>query len=204
MGYAGQKCTATGRVVVVGDPRPVVEALVGAVEELPVGDPSEERTVVGPLITEEARRRAAAAVERGVSAGARLVRGGGSAGRDGWYMTPTLVDGVAADNELARREIFGPVCSVLSVRTLDEAIHMSNDVDYGLVTSVFTADIGRALASVARLDTGLVRVNASTVGLEHYAPFGGEKASSFGPREQGKAARELFTSTRTVTIASGD
>jgi aldehyde dehydrogenase (NAD+) len=115
-----------------------------------------------------------------------------------------LVDGVAADNELARREIFGPVCSVLSVRTLDEAIHMSNDVDYGLVTSVFTADIGRALASVARLDTGLVRVNASTVGLEHYAPFGGEKASSFGPREQGKAARELFTSTRTVTIASGD
>jgi aldehyde dehydrogenase (NAD+) len=201
MGCAGQKCTATSRVIVVGDPAPLLDALAAAVERLTVGDPADEGTVVGPVISQAARDRVTGAVERAVAAGGRVVVGGRPIDRDGWFTMPTVVDGVSPGDSLACDEVFGPVCAVLAVRDLDEAIAVSNGVDYGLVTSVFTADLERALLAVARLDTGLVRVNASTVGLEFYAPFGGEKASSFGPREQGKAARDLYTSSRTVTIA---
>ena len=96
--------------------------------------------------------------------------------------------------------VFGPIAVVLSVGDEDEAVRVANGVRYGLVASVFTADLDRALGLAARLDTGMIRVNAPTSGVDYLAPFGGEKDSSFGPREQGKAARDFYTSTRTVTI----
>jgi len=200
MGYAGQKCTATSRAIVVGDPGPFTEALVAAVQGLAVGDPAEEATVVGPVITEQARRRVVEAAEQAASAGGRLLTGGKAGDGPGWFVVPTLVDNLDPGARLAQEEVFGPIAVVLAVPDTDQAVAVANGVGYGLVSSVFTGDLDRALGLAARLDTGMIRVNASTSGVDYLAPFGGEKGSSFGPREQGKAARDFYTSTRTITI----
>jgi alpha-ketoglutaric semialdehyde dehydrogenase len=203
MGYAGQKCTATSRAIVVGDPRPFTEALVAAVEGLAVGDPAEEATVVGPVITEPARRRVVEAAEEAAAGGGRLLTGGAAGDGAGWFVAPTVVDGLGPEARLAQEEVFGPIAVVLAVADEDEAVRVANGVRYGLVGSVFTRDLDRALGLAARLDTGMIRVNAPTSGVDYLAPFGGEKDSSFGPREQGKAARDFYTSTRTITILAG-
>jgi alpha-ketoglutaric semialdehyde dehydrogenase len=200
MGYAGQKCTATSRAIVVGDPGPFTEALVAAVRDLAVGDPAERSTVVGPVITEQAMRRVTEAAEEAAAAGGRVLTGGKTLDGKGWFVAPTLVDSLGPDARLAQEEVFGPIAVVLAVADEDEAVAVANGVPYGLVGSVFTRDLDRALGLAARLDTGMIRVNAPTSGVDFHAPFGGEKDSSFGPREQGKAARELYTSTRTVTV----
>jgi aldehyde dehydrogenase (NAD+) len=200
MGYAGQKCTATSRAVVVGDPGPFTEALVEAVRGLAVGDPADKATVVGPVITEPARRRVVEAAAEAAAAGGRLLTGGSAGQGAGWFVAPTLVDGLDPGARLAQEEVFGPIAVVLAAADEDEAVRLANGVRYGLVGSVFTGDLDRALRLAARLDTGMIRVNAPTSGVDYLAPFGGEKDSSFGPREQGKAARELYTSTRTVTV----
>jgi len=202
MGYAGQKCTATSRAIVVGDPAPFTEALVAAVQDLAVGDPAEAATVIGPVITEPARDKVVAAAEEAAAAGGRLLTGGTAGDGGGWFVAPTLVDRLAPDARLAQEEVFGPIAVVLAVADEDEAVRVANGVRYGLVGSVFTGDLDRALGLAARLDTGLIRVNAPTSGVDYLAPFGGEKDSSYGPREQGKAARDFYTSTRTITILS--
>jgi acyl-CoA reductase-like NAD-dependent aldehyde dehydrogenase len=200
MGYAGQKCTATSRAVVVGDPGPFTEALVAAVRGLAVGDPAERATVVGPVITEPARRRVVEAAREAEAAGGRLLAGGRAGQGAGWFVEPTLVDGLDPGARLAQEEVFGPIAVVLAAADEDEAVRLANGVRYGLVGSVFTGDLDRALRLAARLDTGMIRVNAPTSGVDYLAPFGGEKDSSFGPREQGKAARDFYTSTRTITV----
>jgi len=200
MGYAGQKCTATSRAIVVGDPAPFTEALVAAVRDLAVGDPAAASTVIGPVITEPARDKVVAAAEEAAAAGGRLLTGGTAGDGGGWFVAPTLVDGLAPDARLAQEEVFGPIAVVLAVADEDEAVRVANGVRYGLVGSVFTGDLDRALGLAARLDTGMIRVNAPTSGVDYLAPFGGEKDSSYGPREQGKAARDLYTSTRTITV----
>jgi len=197
MGYAGQKCTATSRVVVVGDPAPFTDALVAAVEALAVGDPADAATVVGPVIREDA----AEAVVAAAAAGGTTATGGHRLDRPGWFVAPTVVTGVDPSAPVAQREVFGPIAAVLGAADPDEAVRISNDVEYGLVTSVFTRDLDRVLDLAGRLQTGMVKVNLPTSGVDFHAPFGGEKRSGIGPREQGKAARDLYTTTRTIAIA---
>ena len=111
-----------------------------------------------------------------------------------------MVDGQEPTARLAQEEVFGPIVTVLKASSAEQAVEISNGVAFGLVTSVFTQDLDSALTVVDGLETGMIRVNMPTSGVDFHAPFGGEKQSSFGPREQGKAARELYTTTHTITI----
>jgi alpha-ketoglutaric semialdehyde dehydrogenase len=202
MGYAGQKCTATSRAIVVGDPREFTEALVDSVETLGFGDPASPDVAVGPVITDTARRNVMDAARDAEAAGGRVLSGGNEGDGAGYFVSPLVVDRVDRRKaRLTREEVFGPTLAILSARDPDEAIAMANEVDLGLVGAVFTRDLDRALEVAGRLETGLVRVNAPTSGVDFHAPFGGEKGSSAGPREQGKAARAFYTSARTISIA---
>lgn len=202
-GYAGQKCTATRRVVVVGSPDPFAEALRNEVERLPFGDPADPETVVGPVITERARQRISDAVAATVASGGELVTRGEMPTGAGWFVRPALVVGAPGDAVLNQEEVFGPVCTVTGAAKLSDAIDLANAVPYGLVGSVHTRSLAAAIEVAERLETGLVRVNEGTTGVDFHAPFGGTKASSFGPREQGKAALDFFSKTVTVTISPG-
>jgi acyl-CoA reductase-like NAD-dependent aldehyde dehydrogenase len=200
MGYAGQKCTATSRVIAVGNGGELTDALVAAVEALPVGDPADEATIVGPVITEPARDEVVEAARRAPGHGARVATGGSALDRTGLFVAPTIVDRLRPEASLAQHEVFGPIAGIISAGSAEEAIAISNGVPYGLVTSVFTSDLDAALTVAGRLDTGMIRINQPTSGVDFHAPFGGEKGSSYGPREQGKAAREFYTSTHTITV----
>ncbi|MTD15530.1 aldehyde dehydrogenase family protein [Nakamurella sp. YIM 132087] len=203
MGFAGQKCTATKRVVVVGDPAPFRAALLTAVGELAAGDPSGASVAVGPVIDAGAVDKVVAAAASAVAAGATVVTGGEKTSDDGYFVAPTVVENVPAHHLLATDEVFGPICTLSSVDTLDEAIAEANRVRYGLVGAVYTRDIGAALQVADRLEAGMVKINAPTSGVDFYLPFGGEKQSSTGGREQGKAAAEFYTSVHTVTLQAG-
>jgi len=200
MGYAGQKCTATGRVIVLGDTKEFTEALAAAVESLPVGDPKDASTIVGPVINPPAREDLVNAATHAPSDGGRVVTGGKALDGPGLFFSPTIVDGQDATAKLAQEEVFGPIVTVLKASSAEQAVEISNGVPFGLVTSVFTKDLDSALTVVDGLETGMIRINMPTSGVDFHAPFGGEKQSSFGPREQGKAARELYTTTHTITI----
>lgn len=200
MGYAGQKCTATSRVIVVGDAASFAERLTAAVEALPVGDPTDPATVVGPLIESRPREAIGAAVGRATAGGARVLTGGGRPDLDGWFQAPTVLADVPPGDDLLSEEFFGPVCVVLPAESAEAAVRAANDVRHGLVASVHTQNLGAALTMADQLDVGMVKVNAPTTGVDFHAPFGGEKESSYGPREQGTAARDFYTRTVTITL----
>lgn len=200
MGFAGQKCTATSRVIVE---RAVLEAfterLVAAVGALRVGDPADPATAVGPLVDAAARDRALAAIAGARERGAELLCGGEPLA-PGSTLAPTLLALADPSDPLGQDELFAPVACVLAADDLDAAIASANGVRYGLAAAVFTRSLEQAARAVDTLDAGLVRVNQSTAGVDLHAPFGGVKASSFGTREQGRAARDFFTETRTISI----
>jgi acyl-CoA reductase-like NAD-dependent aldehyde dehydrogenase len=204
MRSAGQKCTATSRVIALpGIHRRLVDALAARLADLKVGDPLDPSTYVGPLVSERQADRALHLMRTGVADGARLITGGRRGEgplAGGWYLMPTLFDRATSDMAIAQEEIFGPAIAVLEAKDLDHAIDIANGVRYGLSASVFTRDLGAALTVVDRLEAGLVRVNEETAGVEYAAPFGGTKASSSHSREQGQAAREFYTEVRTVAI----
>ena len=198
MGYAGQKCTATSRVIVAGEVYPRFrDALAAAIEALGVVDPADAKTLVGPVIDDGSRASALAAV---ASSGGRVLTGGRALDAPGFYLAPTLVELDEPAGPLATEEVFAPVAALIRADSADEAISIANAVRYGLVASVFTSDLGQALRLTRRLEAGMVRVNAPTSGVDFNAPFGGSKESSYGPREQGQAARAFYTESQTVLI----
>jgi aldehyde dehydrogenase (NAD+) len=200
-GYAGQKCTATKRVVVVGPAGDFVDALVAATEKLAIGDPADRATVVGPVIEDDARRNVVDAAAGARAAGGRVVSGGDALEGDGWFVAPTIVAGLPQGQRLLCEEVFGPICAVVEADSVARAVEIANGVDYGLTAGVYTASLDAALQVTDSLAAGQIKVNAPTTGVDFYLPFGGERASSYGPREQGKAAQEFYTSLHTVTVA---
>ena len=198
--YAGQKCTATRRVIVEGDALAFAEVLTAAVARLKVGDPADRDTAVGPVIGPGAAADVRAAVAEAVELGGRRTGVGRPQDEDeGNYVRPSVLAGVAT-GRLVTTEVFGPAVSVHGVESLEGAVELANSVDAGLVASVHTSDLGRAVRAVEELEVGLVRVNTPTTGLDVHVPFGGTKGSSYGPSEQGMAAREFFTHWKTILI----
>ena len=191
MGFAGQKCTATKRVIVVGDPAAFTEALAERVRALRVGDPAEDGVAVGPVITEAARDRVLAA-----RAGTVVVTG--DTPGDGWYAAPTVVTDLPPDAPLNTTETFGPLCTLTTAPDAATAVRMANGTAYGLVTALYTNDLAAATAYVGECASGMVKVNAPTAGVDFHLPFGGEKGSGYGGREQGKEAQRFYTSQRTI------
>jgi alpha-ketoglutaric semialdehyde dehydrogenase len=202
MRYAGQKCTATSRAIVVREVEaPFLAELRKQVEALIVGPVTDPKTAVGPLIS-DAQRSSIRQALAGVQA-ERLYEGAVPTHADlarGFWIAPTIFGGVAADSELAQRELFGPVLATFVADDLDHALALANDTPYGLSASLFTRDLRAALGYVHRIQAGLVRVNGDTTGVDPHAPFGGVKGSSSGSREQGPAAREFYTEIKTVQV----
>ena len=200
----GQKCTATSRAIV--DRRIIdrfTEMLADRIGGLKVGDPLDAETQIGPLIDERAADRVAGEVDAAKQAGAELVVGGerlGSGLERGAFLAPTLFADVDPKSRLGQDELFGPVLGVIPVDSMEEAMAVANQVKFGLSASIFTRDLGRALAFAREIEAGVVHVNSETAGAEPQVPFGGMKGSSSYSREQGKSAREFFTQVKTVYI----
>jgi alpha-ketoglutaric semialdehyde dehydrogenase len=203
MPFAGQKCTATRRAIAVGAVADaLIDELAAAVAALPVGDPAAEDTLVGPLIDERAvagfEDRVAGARDRG----AELIATAEPPAGDGHFAAPTILAADDPGDEVNQEETFGPLLTVIRAADADAAVEIANATRYGLVGAVHGRDVAAATAVAEGIDCGLIRVNAVTPGVDYYAPFGGERLSSHGPREQGRAAREFFTATRTLTIVA--
>ncbi len=200
--YAGQKCTATSRAIVV---RAVAGEFLSRLEResagLKLGPVTDPGCAVGPLVTPEARDRVNAALQ---AAPADIAFGGVLPGGPEWvagnWLAPRAVRVPDGSHPLARDELFAPVLTVLEVDDLEQAIALANDTRYGLSASLFTRDLGRAFHYIREIEVGLVRVNGDTTGVDPHAPFGGMKGSSSGSREQGRAARDFYTEIRTVQI----
>jgi aldehyde dehydrogenase (NAD+) len=198
--FAGQKCTATRRIITVGDPSVLADALTAEWEAAAPADPSEETTTVGPVISAQARATVLDAAAEAQRSGARIARPADKSHDGGWFVPPALVFGLDPGHRLLQEETFGPIAAVVRARDADEAVRITNGVRHGLVASVHGRDLGEVLDVVGRLDCGLVKVNAPTTGVDYYVPFGGDGDSSIGPREQGRTALDFYSSTQTVTL----
>ena len=200
----GQRCTATSRAIVIDT---VADAFVAQVAALAgrmrPGHPLDPTSGLGPSVSQRQMEKVLSYMVLGQQE-ARLVAGGGRATGEGvdhgYFPSPTLFDHVAPDARIATEEIFGPVLSVIRVRTLDEAIAAANAVPFGLTGSVFTQNLGAAFQVIERLDTGITHVNNPTVGGEAHLPFGGVKATGVGPKEMGPDAWKFYAEDKTVYI----
>ena len=198
---AGQKCTATSRVIVERSAvAGLSERLAERARSWKVGDPLAPDTIVGPLVSDERLKSVLSYIEVAKADGGRLVAGGGRLDGEGHFVRLTIFTDVPAASRASREEIFGPVALVVPAESGAEALAIANDTPFGLVASLFTRDLGRALAFARDMRAGVVKINQETAGLELQLPFGGTKDSSSGSREQGKAAREFFTEWKTIYL----
>jgi aldehyde dehydrogenase (NAD+) len=204
-GTTGQRCTATSRLIVhrkVHDR--FVARVAEAAERLRLGDGRQDKTDVGPLIHESARRKVEEYVGIGQEEGAELVTGGRRPGGErlgsGFFYKPTVFAGVKPGSRLEQEEIFGPVLSVVRVNSFDEAVRVNNDVRYGLSSSIYTRSADRAFLAMQELDNGITYVNAPTIGAEAHLPFGGVKATGNGHREGGWEVYEFYSETKVCYV----
>jgi aldehyde dehydrogenase (NAD+) len=202
MAQAGQRCTATSRVLVECPAfEPLLELLDEAIAAVVVGDPMDEATDVGPLASRAQFASVCDRIDQARSLGVELRAGGRWTDPDrGYFVDPTVLIDAHGTTPLSREEIFGPVLCVTPVANENEALRLANATDFGLSASVFTRSLDHALAFAAGLEAGVVHVNGQTGGAEPHVPFGGMKESSSYSREQGKAAAEFFTQLKTVYL----
>jgi aldehyde dehydrogenase (NAD+) len=197
----GQTCHASTRILA---PRAryhqIVDAITDTVRALRVGDPLQEATQIGPLVSAAHRDRVLGFIEAGRRTAARITTGGSiPANQDrGFYVAPTVFADVDNSSVIARQEIFGPVLCITAYDHIDDALALANDSDYGLAATVWTADEATGITLAQRLESGTVGVNCYE--LDVAAPFGGIKASGIG-RELGPEGMQAYLEPKTVYLA---
>ncbi|MDP3520095.1 MAG: aldehyde dehydrogenase family protein [Hydrogenophaga sp.] len=201
----GQRCTASSRLIVTdGIHDRFVAAMTARMAALTVGDARATGTVIGPVVDATQLAQDMAYIALGRSEGGHLAFGGEAmaelSGQPGFYLQPTLFTHTLNHMRINREEIFGPVACVIRVGDANEALAVANDTPYGLSAGVVTTSLREATRFKRELQAGMVMVNAPTAGVDAHAPFGGRKASSFGPREQGRYAAEFFTTVKTSYV----
>jgi acyl-CoA reductase-like NAD-dependent aldehyde dehydrogenase len=198
---SGQTCSALTRMLVPRERLPEVEAIAAAaLEHFPVGDPLEQGSTLGPLVSEAQRERVRGYIRRGVEEGARLVAGGEDPPEgveSGYFVRPTVFSDVTPEMTIAQEEIFGPVLAIIPYDDEDDAVRIANDTVYGLAGGVWSGDAERAQRVARRLRTGQVEVNGAA--FNPLAPFGGYKQSGHG-RELGTFGLEEFLETKAIQL----
>jgi aldehyde dehydrogenase (NAD+) len=204
-GTAGQRCTATSRLIVeqaVLDA--FTESLIARTAALRLGDGLDPQVDVGPVINEAQLRRVDGYTRIGIAEGARRVIGGqiarAGALAEGWFYTPTVFTGVRPEMRIAQEEIFGPTTAVLPVSSVHDALDVANSTHYGLSLSVYTNDLRHAFQAIERLHSGIVYVNAPTIGAEIQLPFGGTRDTGNGHREAGGRVLDEFSEWKSIYI----
>ena len=208
-GTTGQRCTAASRLGVHKNVyKEFVERFVERAKKLKVGNGLDPTVEMGPCINEQQLNTVMSYVEIGKKEGARLATGGNrlSEGdhRKGWFHEPTVFADCDAKMRIAQEEIFGPVVSVIPIDSLEQGIEVANGVPYGLSASIYTRNVNRAFAAIRDLYTGIVYVNAPTIGAETHLPFGGTKQTGNGHREAAVASIDFFTEWKSVYVDYSD
>jgi acyl-CoA reductase-like NAD-dependent aldehyde dehydrogenase len=202
---AGQSCVAGSRLLVQRKSHNrLVDMLCTAAGKIPMGDPMDERTQIGPIIVPDQWQRIDSLVQSGVRSGAKLVAGGGRPAHinDGYFYAPTILDNVTPDMAVAREEIFGPVLSVMSFDTEADAIAMANATEFGLAGAVWTSDVARAHHVAAAVRAGTFWINSYKT-ISVMSPFGGFGSSGFG-RSSGLEALRAYTTTKSVWVETAE
>jgi len=208
-GTTGQRCTATSRIIVQkGVYREFIERYVARAKKLKVGNGLDETTEMGPAINEKQLQTDLSYVEIGKNEGAKLMCGGNRLDKGeyqyGWFMEPTVFSDVDPQMRIAQEEIFGPVVSIIPCDDLADAIQISNGIEYGLSSALYTKDVNKAFAAIRDLETGITYINAPTIGAEVHLPFGGTKATGNGHREGGIGAIDFYTEWKSVYVDYSD
>jgi alpha-ketoglutaric semialdehyde dehydrogenase len=208
-GTTGQRCTAASRVAVHKSVyKEFVDRLVERVKSLKVGDGLDASTDMGPCINEQQLKTVMNYVEIGKNEGAKLLTGGerlaSGAYAKGWFHEPTVFGDCSPKMRIAQEEIFGPVVSLIPIESFEQAIDVANGVPYGLSASIYTRNVNQAFQATRDLYTGIVYVNAPTIGAETHLPFGGTKQTGNGHREAAIAAIDFFTEWKTLYIDYSD
>ncbi|MGA0543980.1 aldehyde dehydrogenase family protein [Brevundimonas sp. VNH65] len=196
----GQRCTASSRLIVTdGIHDRFVAALADKVAALRVGNALDPNTQIGPAVSEAQMETSYKYIQIAREDGGRLVTGGDRPQLDtpGWYVQPTLIADTAPSMRINTEEVFGPVASTIRVKDYEEALHVANDTEFGLAAGIVTTSLKHARDFQRRARAGMTMVNLPTAGVDYHVPFGGTKSSSYGAREQGFAAFEFYTQTKT-------
>ncbi|MER3397392.1 MAG: aldehyde dehydrogenase [Chloroflexota bacterium] len=204
-GTSGQRCTAASRVIVQrGIAEELTVRLVERARRLKLGNGLDPETELGPVINEQQLRRIAGYMEVARQEGAEILCGGEVAREGelakGFFFKPTVLGNCRPEMRVCQEEIFGPVTSVIVVDSLEEAARVNNAVPYGLVASIYTRDVNKAFKFIEESYTGIVYVNAGTIGAEVHTPFGGTKATGNGHREAGEQVLDVFSEWKTIYI----
>ena len=204
-GSTGQRCTASSRIIVTaGIYDRFTAALAERVRAIRVGDARHPDTQMGPVVDQAQLAQDEHYLSVARADGAEVVGGHRvKAAADGFYLAPALVLNSQPADVINRDEVFGPVASVLRVGDYDEALAAANDTKFGLTAGIVTTSLAKAGHFRRHSTAGMVMVNLPTAGVDYHVPFGGRKASSYGPREQGEHAREFYTVSKTAYVASG-
>ncbi|HXW56725.1 MAG TPA: aldehyde dehydrogenase family protein [Candidatus Cybelea sp.] len=208
-GTAGQRCTAASRVAVQKKVYPqFVSRFVERAHSLKVGNGLDAGTNMGPLINEQQLTTVMKYVEIGIDEGAKLATGGhrleGGPFAHGWFHEPTIFVDCDPKMRICQEEIFGPVVSVIPFESFDDGLEIANGVTYGLSAAIYTRNVNQAFRAQRDLETGIVYVNAPTIGAETHLPFGGIKNTGNGHRESGDAALDFYSEWKTVYIDYSD